>query len=400
MKFPVCKHSRSRTAHRVSLSLLASEPFRLFFILGAVWSVIGVSLWPLHYGGWLEWFPGACHSRLMIQGFGGAFLLGFLGTAGPRMLSAPRLTPVELLLLASLHQTALLLHVKGWQAWGDCFFALSLALFAAGLAFRARHGKVTRPPPQMVLAFSGLIFGLTGALLLGNPFWMSGAGAWMPALANLLLNQGLLLAPVLGVGSFLFPRILGREFGDEGTPAQLNSRRLRAVIATALLLASFLLEAFQFLPAAYGLRAAVCAVYLAREVRWRRAADAAPAGPLSRGLRWSLAAGLAGLLLAAVFPQYKAGVLHLLFVGGFGLLMLVIGSRVLFGHSGDLEGFDKRSAAARAVVFLALLAAATRVTTAFLPNLTVSHHIYAALTWALVGILWLVWHRRRFLRSG
>jgi UDP-N-acetylmuramyl pentapeptide phosphotransferase/UDP-N-acetylglucosamine-1-phosphate transferase len=49
--------------------------------------------------------------------------------------------------------------------------------------------------------------------------------------------------------------------------------------------------------------------------------------------------------------------------------------------------------------FLALLAAATRATTGFLPQLTVSHHLYAALTWVVVGVLWLLWHRRRFSRA-
>jgi hypothetical protein len=30
----------------------------------------------------------------------------------------------------------------------------------------------------------------------------------------------------------------------------------------------------------------------------------------------------------------------------------------------------------------------------------VSHHIYAALTWALLATLWLLWHRRRFVKRN
>ena len=101
-------------------------------------------------------------------------------------------------------------------------------------------------------------------------------------------------------------------------------------------------------------------------------------------------------MMAAVFPVQRVSVEHLLYAGGFGLLMLLVGSRVLFGHSGELEGFERRSWVARGLIFLAVLAAATRATTGFLPHLTVTHHVYAAVTWAGVGVLWLGWHWRRF----
>lgn len=134
------------------------------------------------------------------------------------------------------------------------------------------------------------------------------------------------------------------------------------------------------------------------EVRWRRRADGAPRGTLAKGLLWALGSGLLGLLMAAAYPAQRVSVEHLVYAGGFGLLMLVVGSRVLFGHSGELEGFERRSWTGRTLIFLALLAAATRATTGFLPQLTVTHHVYAALTWAAAGVLWLVWHGRRFGR--
>jgi hypothetical protein len=49
-------------------------------------------------------------------------------------------------------------------------------------------------------------------------------------------------------------------------------------------------------------------------------------------------------------------------------------------------------------VFLAVLAATTRATPAWVPSTTVSHHIYAAWTWGVLCLLWLVWHRRRFVK--
>ena len=103
--FPACKHKKHKAngPRRHGPRWLASEPYRVFFFSGALWSLIGVSLWPLFYAQKLGFYPNFVHARLMIEAFGGAFVVGFLGTAGPRMATAPKLTPLELFWLFGLH---------------------------------------------------------------------------------------------------------------------------------------------------------------------------------------------------------------------------------------------------------------------------------------------------------
>jgi uncharacterized protein involved in response to NO len=110
-----------------------------------------------------------------------------------------------------------------------------------------------------------------------------------------------------------------------------------------------------------------------------------------------LGTGLAGLAAAGFFYDRHVALEHLLFIGGFGLLILVVASRVLFGHSGELPGFARRSWTARVIISLAFIAAATRASADFWPAITISHHKYAAWTWGLAAALWLAWHRRRFV---
>ena len=69
----------------------------------------------------------------------------------------------------------------------------------------------------------------------------------------------------------------------------------------------------------------------------------------------------------------------------------------MFGHSGQLAAFAKRSWTARIIVGLAVLAATTRAVPALAPKVTISHHQYAAITWAGLAFIWLVWHQRRFI---
>lgn len=358
--------------------------------------MVGVSLWPLFYAGQLGYYPACSHARIMIEAFGGAFVVGFLGTAGPRMASAPRLKPWELGWLLLLHQASAICHLKLWHVGGDALFALLLMSLTSSLVLRVIRFRQDPPPPQMLLALAGLACGTAGALL-----------SLMPAthmdpqrlrLAGLLLYQGLLLPPVLGIGSFLFPRMLGGAFGEPKTASQTRAALTRALAAAMLIVASFAAEAWGHALAAGLVRAITCAAYLLAEIRWRRPGGSPACGTLTHGLRIALLSGFLGLVLAAVFTPQRVSLEHLLYIGGFGLLMLVVASRVLFGHSGELAGFDRRGGMARWLIGLVLLAATTRAVTGFLPQLTVSHHIYAALTWATVAALWLLWHRRRFVK--
>lgn len=396
--FPACRHKKRKTKASSSdgLHWLAAEPYRVFFFSGAVWSVVGVSLWPLFYAQGISAYPNLAHARLMIEVFAGAFVIGFLGTAGPRMASAPKLTPPELLGLFALHQACGFSHLTWRTSLGDVFFIALLASLLLSLVIRVLKFRREAPPPQMLLALVGLACGIAGASLS-----LSHAVPSDPQrlrLANLLLYQGLLLPPVLGIGSFVFPRLLGGDFGDPKTPAQGRAKLMRAVAAAALLVVSFFLEAFGQVIPGYALRAAVAAAYLAVEVRWRRGPDDAPRGSLTGGLFWALFLGLLGLVLAGFFHAQHVSVEHLLYIGGFGMLILVVASRVLFGHSGDLGGFFTRSNWVRFLILVGILTAITRALPAWIPSTTVSHHVYAACTWGALVLLWLFWHRRRFVK--
>ncbi|MGV3662494.1 MAG: NnrS family protein [Prosthecobacter sp.] len=392
MSFPACRHRKKSTPPpHGRWRWLAAEPYRLFFASGALWSVIGVALWPLYYSQQLGFYPGLAHARLMIEAFGGAFVAGFLGTAGPRMASAPRLTPWELVWLFVLHQACALAHLTLRMTWGDGFFVALLVSLLLCLVVRVLRFRQEAPPPQMLLALTGLVCGAVGAALHLLPSTFADLARLR--LAGLLLYQGLLLPPVLGIGSFVFPRMLGGAFGDAENTPQCRAKLWRAVLAAAGLVASFFLETAGHVHAGYGVRAGIAVVYLLSEIRW----NAARSGSLTTGLRWALALGLLGLGLAPFWYAQHVSIEHLLYIGGVGLLMLIVGSRVLFGHSGDLEGFFARGGWARWMVFLGVLAAITRATPAWRPSTTVSHHIYAAITWAFLALGWLWWHRRRFL---
>ena len=84
---------RARAEH------LWNEPFRVFFPVGFLLALVGVLLWPLFFWGATATYPGMMHARLMIEGFLACSIFGFLGTAGPRVLSARYFSRGEVLRL-------------------------------------------------------------------------------------------------------------------------------------------------------------------------------------------------------------------------------------------------------------------------------------------------------------
>jgi uncharacterized protein involved in response to NO len=391
MSFPACRHRKRKPKSAVkTLVWLGSEPYRIFFLSGILFSIAGVAMWPLFFAGHFPFYPGVSHARVMIEAFAGAFVIGFLGTAGPRMLSAPRLKPWELGALFLLHLANGLCHLRGLTVWGDGLFLALLTGFALSLGTRVIFFRKEWPPPAMLLAATGLVCGIAGTILWLNPAWV--ARPEIQRFAGLLLYQGFLLGPVMGVGIFLFPRLLGGEFGEDVT-----FRRM--ALAAAALLASFAVEVWVN-PAAGQILRAAALVFALAHVRWRRGKNATSPGTLANALRfWCLPLAVVGLIAPAFAPLQHIALDHLLFVSGFGLLCLIAGSRVLFGHSGSLERFAQGSWIARGIVFATVLAALTRASANFMPKIMISHYQYAAWSWAAGAALWTLWHAPRFFKK-
>ena len=191
--------------------------------------ILGVSLWPLHFGGVASLYPGQAHGRLMAFGLFGGFILGFLGTAMPRMLSAPPLGIGNVLLLLGLHLSMLVCFATQHIAWGDRIFLTLLGLFALLMFRRARHRQDT-PPPGFVLVGLAFLCVFAGTLLAVLQPGQDEAGAYWVNLERLLCYQGFVLLPILGVGPFILPRFFGlpspHDFPESVVPAERSTYEL------------------------------------------------------------------------------------------------------------------------------------------------------------------------------
>lgn len=369
----------------------AGEPFRLLFPLGVGIGIFGVMMWPLYVWNITSVYPGPLHAKIMIEGFLTCFVVGFLGTALPRLLDVPRMTIWETLGFAGLLIGTTCLHYTGRSFLGDQVFFLTLVALVSGLAVRAIFRKDT-PPPGFVLVAMGILSALIGA---ATQVIVQISPTALPDLAapvgKLLLYQGYLLLPIMGIGAFLLPRFFGlpnrQSFPESPTlPPGWKKRALFALACGLGVMGSFVLEANGNLRSGYALRAASLLVYFFREVPAHRAGFGG--GSLALGLRVALCSIPLGYTLMAIWPGRAFSFLHVVFISGFSLLTLIVASRVVLGHSGQSRRFRDSIRPVLVMISLVTLAMLTRVTADWMPDIRMNHYAYAALAWALGVLIW------------
>jgi uncharacterized protein involved in response to NO len=368
-----------------SIGLFCAEPFRIFFPVGLLLGVSGVSLWPLFYLGASIAYPSVAHARLMIEGFMASFIFGFLGTAGPRITSARPFTLPETAAIFTLDLLAAGLHLGGAHRTGDICFLGCLLFFVRTIGIRFQERKDC-PPPNFALVALGLLSGIGGAALLAYAETAQYSHAYQ--FGSALLNQCFVLLPILGVAPFFLGRLL-----DLPRPDLAESRAFppgwfaQAAVAASIgivIAGSFLLEVFGFREFGAWTRAAAIVIYLAAKMPFRGRSFLADF--LRAGMIWIAI----GFTVLAFFPGYPVGALHIVFITGFTLVAFTVAIRVVFGHSGRADLLQKPLRyfiAANVLLFLAMI---SRFTADLALGARILHLLGAAICWLVAAFIWMV----------
>ncbi|YCM45959.1 NnrS family protein [Verrucomicrobiaceae bacterium 227] len=382
------------------LDRYCAEPFRVFFPLGILASIIGVLLWPASYAGWLPTYPLEAHARWLALGFGGSMIAGFLGTAGPRLLDSAPWSRFEFILHLTMALVMMACLAAMEIAKADfmaCFWLLGIL---GSMLWRVLLDRQDTPPPGLPLVFLGLLltaistFALALSPLLNyrfewNQFW------------RLLAFQGLFWFPITGVAPYLLPRFFGKKSRhsfdeDSGIPPAWRLQFLFASSAGLLLLASFIVEAHFNAKAGLILRTVTVVGYLGAFVPGLISCRKVNA--LALAVRWILPMSAAAWLAIIIWPHFRIGLSHLMFIGGAGALILAVATRVILGHN---DRHDRLAAPMKwyHLIWSGLLfTAATRLSADFIPKVRQSHLIYAAALWVLLVLFW-AWKVRRELKT-
>jgi uncharacterized protein involved in response to NO len=363
-----------------------TDPYRIFFPLGIVIGLMGVAIWPLYYFAITATYSGRVHAFVQTDGFLYAFIAGFLLTAIPRFTGTePPSRKTQYVLAAMLVSSAL-----AFEFW---LFAVGNALFVAihamvmTLAIRRFRRRKHDPPVTFSLIGLGLIAGAVGAVIDFGIAWNLIPPA-LDVLGRRLLSEGMVLLLVLGVGGFLGPRLLGfaalPKFDTVEKPQSANTLFYKAAGITVLL--SLIAEyGFGMTKMVFLRAAAATAVILAGLRPWRFPAVRTTLAWCVWTAHWLI---LTSVWLVAIAPRYRIDFLHVLFIGGFTLLILAVATRVTLSHGGHSLALERGSWPLRIGLTSGLVAMLARVGAPFAPASYFEHLAYAGLLWMGGMLFW------------
>ena len=157
--------------------------------------------------------------------------------------------------------------------------------------------------------------------------------------------------------------------------------------------ATFVAEVFGFATPARWLR--ICAIFylLARLPNRGRSF-------LGDCLRASVIAIVTGMIVEALWPQYYVGALHIIFISGFGFIVMTVAIRVIFGHSGYSHLFQKPLPFFIITAILLFLAMVSRYIAELAAPARTIHLVAAALCWIVAAALWILKALPKIRQSG
>lgn len=373
---------------------VASEPFYLFFPLGVVCAILAVAYWPAVLI--LKWhLPTFVHSKLMIFGFFGSFIIGFLSTAVPRLTQTNHLSLLELYWLFCSQVGLLCSIVLLNPLVIGAFVFLTYGSLIVILSARIKQTKRIPPPTFIYLpfAFISLFVGVFGEIFLKNNSLF---------FSQQLIAEGFTLLLICGVGGFLIRSIVGMGpivltptdlLSDQGFP--LRGYFIHGLVGLGILL-SYFLEYHALFIIAKSLRFLLVAWIFFFQIGINQKVSTQKVTSLTLKISlWVLLLGL-GLSICKN-PLVNLALLHIIFVGGFAVVTFSVATRVIFSHCGHealLKGIYRPFSVAMFFIFSSMC---FRVSVVFFPQYYVQLIHYASSFWVLGICIWSVFVLGKFI---
>jgi uncharacterized protein involved in response to NO len=361
---------------------LLENPYRVLFPIGWVLALWGGCVWGLYYLG-IKSYPGVEHPQIMMGGFLLCFIVGFLMTAAPKFTGSFPATKKELISAAIMGTLMLPCSFFGFRALSYLlsFFMFGFLVIFLRCRFKARRND---PPAPFVFILLGIISGALSSLLLSiDAFGLFSLPPIFIRIATLFYNQGFVLALVSGIGSRLVPALLG------WMPSPLEGGVLFKVrpfvILMFILILSYVFEALQFEILGRTLRALLFGwlsftqwkIYKLPKIE-----------TLQAKMLWLSAWGVLLGLTGQIWADYRIHFLHLMFIGGFGLMTFMVAVRVTLSHGNHGLELESKSKAIWLAGTLIVLTALFRVLSGFFPERYFGILALASIFWGLALVIW------------
>lgn len=365
---------------------MSIEPYRIFFFIGTLSSIMGISVWIFFFSGLTETYPLLTHSNLMFFAFLLSFVAGFLLTAVPKMSQTKAATSHEMFCYSILAFLQLIFSFVTKPGWSYLIATLQFT-FLIRFIFIRFFSRKQNPPSGFIYVPVGLVMGFTGSLFSFLYYFCLPDNGFLITFSKLFIYQGFILNLIAGLGGRLIPT-LSRTVGalSPMEPGRLN--KAKNFIPMLILNFSLVAEGFGSIKIGNGLRFFVL-LYIAIN-HFKIFAPKNPKNHLGLFLTVSSLFIVVPYLFISIFPAYKIHLLHLVYIGGFSLMTYLISVRVILAHGGHNLNYELKSHSLWIIPLFLIIASLFRLSVGFAGSSTFySHAIIAASAFWIMGVL--VW---------
>lgn len=323
-------------------------------------------------------------------------------TALPNVTGTDRASRTELLIPVSLMSICFVLlpsgNIPGIRM-------LTLAAISSLLIFGLRRLKSMRslktrkqltPPPALLFVVAGLVGGIIGILLaLAGDYWSQPT---LTITGRALYLRIMMVAIVMGVGSVVIPFFTG--ITPELIPQEKNPTRTLATTGGLIIL--FIVGSFVELTwhPTLGRSMQAISVIVVGFLKWRIHRMPPRRTPAAKMLWLSCWMFVLGILGSALLMDHALHLTHLTYVGGISMMVLSVATRVILSHGAHDVLKDEGSKLYYGIIFLVVIAAVTRASIGFTPDLYMSHLAYSALLLVSALLIWGWVHFRKMITRG
>jgi uncharacterized protein involved in response to NO len=352
------------------------DPYRVLFPLGLLGAIAGLLIWILFRESIINYYPRDVHANLMFFGFLWSFVAGFLMTAVPKMTntSSANIQDILIVSLLVILQTVLSVTQK---------FQASVILFLIQISYLIFF-ITKRFLDKKQIPFEGFFFVPFAFVqsILGVVVFLFSNGVNYSTL-YLLSGEAFILNLILGIGSRLIP-VLSR-IPNALTPdiQSKQSKKLIYLLLAIVLNLGFVIQAF--FHQNIGIIIKLIPILYVSINHFKLFSKGTTLSAVGVGLKTGILFIIVSQI-GALFSLNPIANQHLLYVGGFFLITLMIGTRVMLAHGGESLNKEVKSPKIMSVIVLLVIAAGLRFHMG--SDISSSYLIYAAYAALLAVLIW------------
>lgn len=383
------------------LKKICQDPFRLFFPIAISCMLYASFLWIAHVFFSYGEFPIERHASMFFGGFLYFSILGFLLTAVPRFTQTEFLSVSELFVATCVVVFNLLFYFLNQPMlyWGTIAGGFFYFMIFGATRFLQRKQN---PPFTFIFVGAGIVLGFLGSFSLYlyhmEPFIFEFFQKW----GKLFFFDAMVTSLIIGVGGRLIPGILGfidivkiqRDVYEVPKPfLQVIPKDM--ILSLVGFVASLVIEGVGLYLPAYILRAIIITYFAFKY--WRLHEKIPSEKWHGRVLKISCWFLLITSWLLCFTQDYAIHIKHLIYIGTYLLMTLMVSSRVILAHgSGGLE-LETKKMPFLVIGLLFAFAALTRASAFLIPDSYMNHLAYTGVVLIAAIFVWGGYFAKKFL---